>query len=232
MTLTLRQEDLVKRVKAANPHTVMVLVSSFPYTINWSQRNVPAIVQMAHASQDEGWALSRVLFGDYNPGGHTIVTWPASIDQLPPMMDYDIRHGRTYMYFRGKPLYPFGFGLSYTRFRFSHLRTDRPALPRDGQVDVSIDVTNSGKRAGDAVPEIYVRHLDSHVARPALQLVGFSRIHLAPGETRTVHIPVQASTLAYWDEAKKALVVEPEHIEIVAGSSSADLPLAQKLPVS
>ena len=83
----------------------MVLVSSFPYTINWSQEHVPAILQMAHSSQDEGWALAQVLFGDYNPGGHTVVTWPASLEQLPPMMDYDIRHGRTYMYAKGTPLY-------------------------------------------------------------------------------------------------------------------------------
>jgi len=232
VTLTLAQEDLVRRVKAANPRTVMVLVSSFPYTITWSQQNVPAIVQMAHASQDEGWALSRVLFGDYNPGGHTIVTWPAAMDQLPPKMDYDIRHGRTYMYFKGKPLYPFGFGLSYTRFRFAGLRIDRPAMARDGQVDVSVAVTNSGKVAGDAVPQVYVRHLDSRVARPALQLVGFERVHLAPGETKTVHIPVRASTLAYWDATKQALVVEPEHVQVMVGSSSADLTLKQDLPVS
>ena len=116
-TLTLAQEELVRKVHAANPRTIMVLVSSFPYTINWSQEHVPAILHMAHSSQDEGWALAQVLFGDYNPGGHTIVTWPASMDQLPPMMDYDIRHGRTYMYFKGKPLYPFGHGLSYTTFR-------------------------------------------------------------------------------------------------------------------
>jgi beta-glucosidase len=225
VTLTLAQEELVKRVKAANPRTVMVLVSSFPYTINWSQQNVPAILQMAHASQDEGWALSQVLFGAYNPGGHTIVTWPASMDQLPPMMDYDIRHGRTYMYSRQKPLYPFGYGLSYTHFRFAHLHTDHHAIARGGQADVSLDVTNTGLRAGDAVPQVYVRHLDSKVDRPALQLAGFSRVHLEPGETKTIHIPLKTSELAYWDQKKKALVVEPEHIQIMVGSSSADIAL-------
>ena len=158
-TLTLAQEELVRKVHAANPRTIMVLVSSFPYTINWSQEHVPAILHMAHSSQDEGWALAQVLFGDYNPGGRTTVTWPASMDQLPPMLDYDIRHGRTYMYFKGKPLYPFGHGLSYTTFRFANLRTDKTSLAPDGQVVVSLDVTNTGKVAGDAVPQLYVRHL-------------------------------------------------------------------------
>jgi beta-glucosidase len=170
-TLALSQEELVRKVHAANPRTVMVLVSSFPYTINWSQEHVPAILHMAHSSQDEGWALAQVLFGDENPGGHTVVTWPAAMDQLPPMMDYDIRNGRTYMYAKGTPLYPFGHGLSYTTFEFARLRTDEPALAADGQLEVSVDVTNSGKVAGDAVPQLYVKHLGSKVERPALQRV-------------------------------------------------------------
>ena len=118
---TLYQEQLIKQVYAANPKTVVILVSSFPFAINWTQANIPAILHMTHASQDEGTALAKVLFGDYNPGGHLVETWPKSLDQLPPMMDYNIRDGRTYMYFKGEPLYPFGFGLSYTTFKFSNL---------------------------------------------------------------------------------------------------------------
>jgi beta-glucosidase len=186
---------------------------------------------MAHASEDEGWALAQVLFGAYNPGGHTIVTWPASMADLPPMMDYDIRHGRTYMYAKQKPLYPFGWGLSYTRFRFARLRTDRPTLARDGRIDVAIDVTNTGRVAGDAVPQIYVRYPNSRVARPALQLAGFSRVHLEPGETRTVHVPLKATQLAYWDQGRKALVVEPGTVQLMAGSSSADIGLRQDIEV-
>jgi len=228
-TLALAQEELVKKVLAANPRTIMVLVSSFPFTINWSQAHVPAILHMAHSSQDEGWAIAQALFGDYNPGGHTVETWPASMDQLPPMMDYDIRHGRTYMYFKGKPLYPFGHGLSYTGFRFANLRVDRPVLARDGAATVSVDVTNIGARAGDAVPQLYVRHPRSKVARPALQLEGFSRVHLAPGEMRTVHIPLQASQLAYWDQARKTFVVEQEPVELMIGASSADIKLRRTI---
>ena len=95
-----------------------MLISSFPYDINWTEANVPAILHMAHSSQDEGTALAKVLFGDYNPGGHLVETWPKSADQLPPSMDYNIRDGYTYMYFKGEPLYPFGFGLSYTTFKY------------------------------------------------------------------------------------------------------------------
>ena len=230
-TLALAQEQLVKAVKAANPRTIMVLVSSFPYTINWSQANLPAILHMAHSSQDEGWALAQVLFGKYNPGGHTVVTWPAAIEQLPPMMDYDIRHGRTYMYFRQKPLYPFGHGLSYTSFRYANLRADRPALARDGHAVISLDVTNTGKIAGDAVPQLYVRHLGSKVERPPLKLEGFSRVRLAPGETKTVRIPLNASQLAYWNVAARKFVVEREPIELMIGASSADIKLRRTVQI-
>jgi beta-glucosidase len=230
-TLTLAQEELVKKVQAANPRTIMVLVSSFPYTINWSQAHVPAILHMAHSSQDEGWALAQVLFGEYNPGGHTIVTWPASMDQLPPMLDYDIRHGRTYMYFKGTPLYPFGHGLSYTTFRFANLRTDKPGLAADGQVIVSVDVTNTGKVAGDAVPQLYVRHLGAKVERPSIALAGFSRVRVEPGQTKTVQIPLKASQLAYWDAGRKSLVVEREGVQLMLGASAADLALRKDLQV-
>jgi beta-glucosidase len=224
-TLALSQEELVRKVHAANPRTIMVLVSSFPYTITWSQEHVTAILHVAHSSQDEGWALAQALFGDYNPGGHTVVTWPASQDQLPPMLDYDIRHGRTYMYLKGAPLYPFGHGLSYTTFAFSKLRTDKASLAPDGRLVVTVDVTNTGKVAGDAVPQLYVRHLGSKVERPALKLAGFSRVHLAPGETKAVRIPLPASELAYWDTGRKAFVVEKEPVRLMLGASSADIRL-------
>jgi beta-glucosidase len=230
-TLALAQEQLVKQVMAANPHTIMVLKSSFPYTINWSQERVPAILHMAHSSQDEGTALAQVLFGQYNPGGHEVVTWPASVDQLPPMLDYDIRHGRTYMYAKAKPLYPFGHGLSYTSFRYANLRIDRPRLSPDGVAVVSIDVTNTGQMAGDAVPQLYVRHLSSRIARPKLQLAGFSRVPLAAGETKTVRITLKAAQLAYWDEGRHALRVEPERVQVLIGASSADIKIGRPLRV-
>jgi beta-glucosidase len=230
-TLALAQETLVKQVLAANPKTVMVLVSSFPYTIGWSKQHVPAILQMAHSSQDQGSALAQVLFGDYNPGGKLTTTWPASMDQLPPMMDYDIRHGRTYMYARDKPLFAFGHGLSYTSFKYAKLRLDGPALARDGAMNVDVDVVNTGKAAGDSVVQLYAAWPKSQVQRPRQALVGFRRVSLRPGETRTVRIPLKARQLAYWNSARGAYEVEAAPLTLMVGESSADIRLTRTVEV-
>ena len=222
-SIDLAQEQLVKQVYAVNPKTVVILVSSFPFAINWTQANIPAILHMTHASQDEGTALARVLFGNYNPGGHLVVTWPKSLDQLPPMMDYNIRDGRTYMYFKGEPLYPFGFGLSYTTFKYSNLRTSSAELAKDGTVSVSVDVTNTGNVEGDAVVQMYVRHMRSKVQRPREELKGFQRVSVQPNETRTVQIPLKASSLAWWDQKLPGFRVEAEPIGIMIGDSSANI---------
>jgi beta-glucosidase len=224
-SIQLAQEQLVKQVYAVNPKTVVILVSSFPFAINWSQAHVPAILHMTHSSQDEGTALAQVLFGDYNPGGHLVVTWPKSIDQLPPMMDYNIRDGRTYMYFKGEPLYPFGYGLSYTTFKYSNLRTSSSEMARDGSVTVSVDVTNTGSREGDEVVQLYVSHPQSKVERPSKELKGFQRVNVKPGETRTVQIPLKASTLAWWDESLPGFRVEAEPVRVMIGNSSAGIQL-------
>lgn len=231
-TLALAQEDLVKAVYAANPKTVMVLISSFPYTINWSQDHVPAILHMTHSSQDEGTALASVIFGDYNPGGHLVATWPASMDQLPPMMDYNIRHGRTYMYAKGKPLYPFGFGLSYTTFGYANLKTSAPQIAKDGDIIVSVDVSNTGKVAGDTVVQLYVGYPNSKVERPAKELEGFRRVHLAAGETKSVDIPLKASQLAYWNVTTKAFDVESAPVTLMIGQSSPDIVASKSLTVA
>lgn len=194
-SLSLSQEELIKQVYAANPKTAVVLVSSFPYAINWTQQNVPAILHIAHAAQEQGTAIADVLFGDYNPAGRLDQTWPKSLDQLPDMMDYDIRHGRTYTYFKGEPLYPFGYGLSYTTFKYAKLRVSSGL--------VRVDVTNTGKRAGEEVVQLYVR-------RPEKQLRGFQRVSLKAGEKRTVEMALQAQP----------------GTRIVVGSSSADERLA------
>ncbi len=230
-SITLEQEDLIKEVFAANPKTIVVLISGFPYAINWTQAHVPAILHMTHNSQEHGNALADVLFGDFNPGGRLVQTWPMSLDQLPPMMDYDIRHGRTYMYSKAKPLYPFGYGLSYTTFRYANLRTSARALPRDGSITVSVDVTNTGKLAGDEVVQLYVKHLKSKVDRPIQELRGFQRVALRSGERKTVEIPLQAKSLAYWDTAQHAFVLKAGKIEIRVGGSSADIRLKQTVDV-
>jgi beta-glucosidase len=188
-------------------------------------------VHMTHASQDEGTAIAQVLFGDYNPGGHLTTTWPKSLDQLPPMMDYNIRHGRTYMYFKGEPLYPFGYGLSYTTFAYSNLKASSPSLGQDGTLSLSVDVKNTGQRAGDAVVQLYAKHLRSKVERPSEQLEGFQRVSLRPGETRTITISLRASNLAYWNEKQQKFVLEPEPVELMIGDSSADIKLKTQVQV-
>jgi len=161
-----------------------------------------------------------------------VQTWPKSLDQLPPMMDYNIRDGRTYMYFKGEPLYPFGYGLSYTRFKYGDLKTDQPKLKRDGSISISIDVTNTGSRAGDEVVQLYVKHLNSKVQRPNQELKGFKRITLKPNETQTVAIPLAAKNLAYWDIKAHKFVVEKDKIQLLIGSSSADIKQQQTIAVN
>jgi len=231
-SITLYQEQLIKQVFIKNPKTVVMLITSFPFAINWTQANIPAILTMAHASQDEGTALAKVLFGDYDPGGHLVRTWPKSADQLPPRMDYNIRDGYTYMYFKGEPLYPFGYGLSYTTFGYANLRTSGPRMAKDGAITVSVDVTNTGKHAGDAVVQLYVKHLKSKVEMPREELEGFQRVTVAPGETKTVEIPLKALQLAYWDVKKNGWVVEAEPVDVMIGDSSADIKLTKTVPVS
>jgi len=229
--ITLAQEQLIKQVYAVNPKTVVILVSSFPFAINWTQATVPAILHMSHSSQDEGTALAKVLFGEYNPGGHLVTTWPKSVEQLPPMMDYDIRHGRTYMYFKGEPLYPFGYGLSYTTFRYANLKASSARVAKDGAITVSVDVTNAGSRTGDDVVQLYVKHLGSKVARPDEELKGFQRVRLKPNETKTVDIPLKASALAYWDARLGKFKVEAEPVKLMIGSSSKEIKLTTRVSV-
>ncbi|HEU5011576.1 MAG TPA: glycoside hydrolase family 3 C-terminal domain-containing protein [Roseiflexaceae bacterium] len=230
-TLMLEQEALIQAVYAANPNTIVVLISSFPYAISWTAEHVPAILHMAHASQDLGNALADVLFGDVNPGGRLVQTWPRSIEQLPPMQDYDIRHGRTYMYFQGEPLYPFGYGLSYTTFAYSNLQLSAPALGADMTLMVSLDVTNTGARAGDEVVQLYVKHLNSAVERPLQELKGFRRISLDPGKTKTVTLPLTARDLACWNVNEQRFVVEYDTIEIRIGQSSNAIQAAATIDV-
>ncbi|HJV78603.1 MAG TPA: glycoside hydrolase family 3 C-terminal domain-containing protein [Paludibacter sp.] len=228
-SITLEQEDLVKVVAQANPKTVMVLVSNFPFAINWSQDNVPAILHVTNNSQELGNGLADVVFGDVNPAGRTNQTWVKSITDLPPMMDYDIRHGRTYQYFKGKPLYPFGFGLSYTSFEYSGLKTSKPAL--SDSIIVSATIRNTGKRDGDEVVQLYVSYPGSKVERPMKQLKGFKRVFIPAGELKTIEIPLKAEDLAYWNVEKHAFIVEKGNVKLMVGSSSADIKLTKLVDV-
>ena len=217
------QEDLIKRIYKVNPNVVLVLVSSFPYAINWAQEYVPAIIHITHSSQEEGNALADALFGDINPGGRLVQTWPDSLSQLPPMMDYNIRHGKTYMYFKGKPLYPFGFGLSYTTFKYANLKIEHAPTSGDTDIAVSIEITNTGERSGDEVVQLYAKHLNSNVERPNKELRDFKRITLKPNEKKTVTLAFKQDDLSYWDTKLKRFVLENDKVQLQIGSSSTDI---------
>ena len=230
-TIVLEQEALVKQVFVANPRTIEVLRSSFPYAIVWSQQNLPAIVHMTHNSQEEGHGLADVLFGDYSPAGRLTQTWPNGDAQLLPIMDYDITHGRTYMYSKDKPLYAFGYGLSYTTFAYEGLKLSAPTAAADGAVQVAIKVKNTGQRAGDEVVEMYVQHLGSIVDRPRLELKGFKRVRIEPGAETDVTLDLKPRDLAYWDAVRHAWRVEKEQVRVLAGGSSDNLPVQTTLSV-
>ena len=224
-TIVLEQEQLVKQIFAANPHTIEVLRSSFPYAIDWSQENLPAIVHITHNSQEEGHGLADVLFGDYSPAGRLTQTWPTGDAQLLPIMDYNLLDGRTYMYSKDKPLYAFGYGLSYTSFTYDAMHLSAPKVTADGSVQVKVQVSNTGKRASDEVAQLYVQHLGSGVERPRLELKGFERVRIEPGAERDVTFDLKPRDLAYWDTAAHLWRVEKEQIKLLAGGSSDKLPV-------
>ena len=223
--LSLEQEDLVKLVHAANPNTVMVLISSFPYTINWSVANVPAIVHLSQSSQELGNGLADVLTGKVNPAGRLVHAWPASIADLLPIREYDIRKGKTYMYMKQKPLFPFGFGLSYTTFKYSNLKIEQSSFSAGQTVNVSVDITNTGSYDGEEVVQLYASFPDSKVSRPAIALKGFERVAVKKGATVTVVIPLDANELVYWNEDRHAFVLEQGRVQLLIGASSADIRL-------
>jgi len=146
-------------------------------------------------------------------------------------MDYDIRHGRTYMYFKGEPLYPFGYGLSYTSFSYSNLRASAQSLPAKSSILMSFDLKNTGSRAGEEVVQLYVKHLASSVQRPGQELKAFKRLSLRPGETRKVTLELKGEQLAYWDVSRHQFVAESGSTQIMIGSSSADIKLKKLLKV-
>lgn len=227
-SLMLPDEDMLKLVYKANPNTVLVLVSSFPYAINWSDEHLPSILHVTHCSQEQGNGVADILFGKENPAGRTVQTWVKDITDLPPMMDYDIRHGRTYMYFNGEPLYPFGHGLSYTTFDYSDLNLSEVS---GDSVKVVFNVTNTGKVGGDEVTQVYVSYPYSKVSRPIKQLKGFRRVNIGAGDSEAVEIIIPKKELGYWDDNVGDFVVEPGIVKIMVGASSSDIRLSHDIKI-
>ncbi|GAA1120824.1 glycoside hydrolase family 3 C-terminal domain-containing protein [Kribbella jejuensis] len=232
LDLPVGQERLIRQVHAANPRTVLVLTSSYPFAIGWAQQHLPAILWSAHGGQEYGRALADVLFGDHDPSGRLTQTWYDSAADLPGLLDYDIvTTDATYLYFRGTPLYPFGHGLSYTTFAYGDLRLSTPSIPADGEVHVTFTVTNTGDRPGTEVAQLYSRQQRSRVKQPLRQLRGFRRVCLQPGETTQIELTINAADLGFWDVTRDRHCVESAGHSIMVGSSSADLRLSTTLDV-
>lgn len=220
------QQQLLETVYAANKKTIAVLVTCSSLTINWAQENIPAIMSAWYDGQEQGQAISDVIFGNYNPGGKLTTTWYNSVSDLPSdLTNYDIRGAKyTYMYHDKTPLYPFGFGISYTTYNYSNLKVSKQSLAAGEEITVSADITNTGKHAGAEIVQLYV-HVNSSIERPIKQLVGFARVELEAGETKTVSIPVKHEQLSYYNETTHTFDVEQGAVDILVGASSADIRL-------
>jgi beta-glucosidase len=229
--LTGGQEELVKAVFAANRRTVVVQMSAGPLTVPWVAQHIPAMLQAWWPGEEGGHAIADVLFGRVNPAGRLPHTVYVSEAQVPPLDEYDITRGFTYMYLKGEPLFPFGHGLSFTTFKYSGLELSSDKIKPDGKVNISFDVTNTGKQAGDEVVQLYVHQVKSSVKRPAKELRGFQRISLQPGAKKTITLLLPAEKLAFWDEKAHAFVVEPGVFDVMIGASSADIRLKGRIEV-
>ena len=208
------QEALLKALRATGKPVVLVLTSGSALAVNWANENIPAVVQAWYPGEEGGAALADVLFGDYNPAGRLPVTFYKSVTQLPPFEDYKMA-GRTYRYFTGEPLFPFGYGLSYTRFVYSKLEMPKEVNAGEN-VTIKVQVTNTGKMAGDEVVQLYVKDLVASVPVPLRSLQGFKRVHLNPGQTETVSFTLTPRQLSLIDSQIKR-VVEPGEFEITVG---------------
>ncbi|MBN2686413.1 MAG: glycoside hydrolase family 3 C-terminal domain-containing protein [Pontiellaceae bacterium] len=216
------QETLLKGLAETGKPVVFVNLSGSAIAMPWAAENIPAILQAWYPGQNGGTAVADVLFGDYNPAGRLPITFYRSTADLPDFRDYSMEN-RTYRYFEGEPLYAFGHGLSYTRFKYSAAETSASQMKSDGSVKVRVRVTNVGDRAGDEVAQLYVRHLDSTVAQPLHSLAGFKRISLEKGGSSVVEFDLPASALRYWDEERDEYVVAPGAFEIQVGAASDDI---------
>ncbi|MBI5668560.1 MAG: glycoside hydrolase family 3 C-terminal domain-containing protein [Chloroflexi bacterium] len=209
------QENLLKELHTLGKPVVLVLVGGSAVAINWADAHLPAILETWYGGQSAGTALADVLFGDCNPAGRLPITFYKSVNDLPPFEDYNME-GRTYRYFRGEPLYPFGYGLSYTTFSYSNLRLNQDSVTTADTITVSADVQNTGARAGDEVVQLYISDLEASAPVPIRKLQGFHRIHLKPGETTTVSFTLTPEALSFVDERGQR-VIEPGAFQITIG---------------
>ncbi|MGE5463948.1 MAG: glycoside hydrolase family 3 C-terminal domain-containing protein, partial [Syntrophothermus sp.] len=215
-----RQDELLQAVFATGKPVILVLIQGRPASINFAAEHIPAILECWYPGQEGGTAIADILFGDVNPGGKLPITFPRSAGQIPAYYYHKPSARRGYLFTSAEPLFAFGHGLSYTTFSYSNLRLNSEKITADETATLSVEVTNTGDRAGDEVVQFYVHDLlSTRVTRPVKLLKGFQRITLEPGECRTVSFEVGQEQLQFLDESMK-LSVEPGQFELLVGSSS------------
>ena len=202
-----------------------------PLAVPWLAQHAPALVQAWLPGEQGGHAIADLLFGDYNPAGRLPLTCYLSLAQVPALTEYDITQRRTYLYLDERPLYPFGHGLSYTRFEYRNLRLDRAVAGPGDTVHVTFDLHNTGPRDGEEVAQLYVRDVAASLPVPRQQLRAFTKVAIPRGQARTITLPVPVRDLALWDPATRAWRIEPGVFEVHVGASSADLRLCGQFTV-
>ncbi|MEJ2493785.1 MAG: glycoside hydrolase family 3 C-terminal domain-containing protein [Ignavibacteriaceae bacterium] len=213
------QQELIKEIYALGKPVVLVLLNGSALAVNWSDKNIPAIIEAWYPGQAGGTAIADVLFGDYNPGGKLPVTFYKSVEDLPLFEDYNLTT-HTYRYFKGEPLYPFGYGLSYTSFSYDNLKLDNNYSVGD-TVKLSVDVRNTGKVSGDEVVQVYISDLDAPVRVPIRSLKGFKRIHLKPGEVQTIDFSIVPDAFSIINDYNERVIL-PGKFEIYVGGGQPD----------
>jgi beta-glucosidase len=223
-----RQLELIQAIQQTGKPYVVVLMNGRPLTINWLAENSPAILETWFAGTQGGNAIADVLFGDVNPGGKLPVTFPRTVGQEPLYYNHKNtgrppdaanKYSSKYLDVPWTPLFPFGYGLSYTQFRLTDLRLSAKSIAPDGQLTASVEVENTGKRAGDEVVQLYVRDMAASVTRPVRELKGFERVTLRPGERRRVQFTLTPEHLGFYNREMR-FVVEPGTFKVFAGTSS------------
>lgn len=226
-----RQMELVQAIHATGKPTIVVLVNGRPLSIGWIVNNAPAILESWMGGTEAGNAVADILFGDVNPSAKLPVTFPRSVGQVPMYYNYmntgrppeaENRYTSKYIDLPWTPLFPFGFGLSYTKFRISNLRLSTPRISANGKLTVSVEVENTGRRAGDEVVQLYIRDLVASMTRPVKELKGFQRVSLQPGEKRRVELVLGQEHLGFWNRQMR-YVVEPGEFRVMVGANSAEV---------
>jgi beta-glucosidase len=217
-----QQQDLARAIFALHKPTVVILLNGRPLSVNYLAQNAPALLEGWYLGQETGHGVADVLFGKVNPGGKLPVSIPRSVGQLPVFYDHKPTSRRGYLFDTTAPLYPFGYGLSYTSFDISAPRVLTPVIASNQPARIAVDVANTGHRAGDEVVQLYIHDDEASVTRPVIELKRFQRVTLKPGERRTVTFELTPDDLALWNPAMMK-VVEPGTFTISAGPDSVDL---------